>query len=129
MLLAAHVALGGMLGAGLGAFDTSFWLTLSTRWVEDTVGRGLVSYGCWPAPDAASLIVLVWRSFEQFASPPPGTSLVQVHHHASGLCGLLQLPLRYHQQLHGCQLGGRAALFQVGSTLLALAPACSASGC
>ena len=31
VLLAAHVALGGMLGAGLGAFDTSFWLTLSTR--------------------------------------------------------------------------------------------------
>lgn len=33
VLLAAHVALGGMLGAGLGAFDTSFWLNLSTRWV------------------------------------------------------------------------------------------------
>lgn len=33
VLLAAHVAVGGMLGAGLGAFDTSFWLNLSTRWV------------------------------------------------------------------------------------------------
>lgn len=33
VMLTAHVALGGMLGAGLGAFDTAFWLTLSTQWV------------------------------------------------------------------------------------------------
>ncbi|KAI7841122.1 hypothetical protein COHA_005093 [Chlorella ohadii] len=31
VMLAVHVALGGMLGAGLGAFDTAFWLTLCTR--------------------------------------------------------------------------------------------------